>query len=234
MNPYVGRVLRAETPATLIDFVRVDATPLRAGTPERSARLIARWVLVSLALLAVLAALIGLAFAGSSARIAEGVAVAGIDIGGLTPKEARTLLERRFDRVARIPVVFTAGGERYPIKATTLSVEADWAAAIETAAREGEGFGPVRGFRRLQTRFFGAEISPPVQAYGAAFAFKLAGLAEQIDQGHVEAKLARRGLAIEIVPGQPGRRLDQEAAGARIVRALARLGRGQPVALPVR
>lgn len=191
-------------------------------------------MLVSLALVAVLAALVGLAFAGSTARIADGVAIAGVEVGGLTPKEARTLLEQRFDRVARVPVVFTAGGKRYPIKATTLGVEADWAAAIESAAREGEGFGPVRGFRRLQARFFGAEISPPVQAYGAALDFKIAGLAQTIDQSHVEAKLVRRGLAIEVVPGQPGRRLDQKAAGATIVRTLARLDRGQPVALPVR
>ena len=190
-------------------------------------------MLVSLALLAVLGALVGLAFAGSTARIAEGVAIAGVEVGGLTPKQARTLLEQRFDRVARVPVVFTAGGERYPIKATTLGVEADWAAAIETAAREGEGFGPVRGFRRLQARFFGAEISPPVQAYGAALDFKLDGLAQAIDQSHVEAKLVRRGLGIELVPGQSGRMLDREAAEATIVRSLARLARGAPVALPV-
>ena len=73
-----------------------------------------------------------------------------------------------------------------------------------------------------------------MQAYGAALDFKLAGLAQAIDRRHVEAKLVRRGLAIEVVPGQPGRRLDQKAAGASIVRTLARLDRGQPVALPVR
>ena len=225
----------AGTTATLTDFVRVEATSVRAGTaPDRSAALIARWVLVSLALLAVVAALVGLAFAGSTARIADGVAIAGVDVGGLAPRQARSLLERRFGRVAHVPVVFTAGDERYPIKATTLGVEADWAAAIKTAAREGEGFGPVRGFRRLQTKFFGAEISPPVQAYGAALDFKLAGLAEAIDQRHVEAKLVRRGLGIEVVAGQPGRRLDQKAASASIVRALARLDRGGQVALPVR
>ena len=227
--------MRAGTAATLTDLVRVETTAIRAGTaPGRSARLIARWVLVSLALVAVLAALVGLAFAGSTARIADGVAIAGIEVGGLTPKQAQTVLEQRFDRVARVPVVFTAAGERYEIKATTLGVEPDWTAAIATAAREGEGFGPVRGFRRLQARFFGAEISPPVQAYSAALDFKLAGLAQAIDQQHVEAKLVRRGLAIEVVPGQAGRRLDREAAGERIVRALARLERGQPVALPVR
>jgi len=213
--------------------VRVDAPPVRAGVPDRSARLIARWILVSLALLAVLAALLGLAFAGSEARIAKGVQIAGVDVGGLTRKEARSVLVNRFERVERTPIVFTAGGREFPIKATTLGVEADWAAAIESAAREGEGFGPVRGFKRLQTRFFGSEIAPPVQVYEAALNFKLAALAREIDQRHVEAKLVRRGLAIEVVRGQPGRRLARDVAANRIVRALARLERGQPIALPI-
>jgi vancomycin resistance protein YoaR len=195
--------------------------------------MLARWTLVSLALLAIVAALVGLAFAGSTTRLADGVAIAGVEVGGLTPKEARALLERRYDEVARVPIVFTAGGERYPIKATTLGVEADWASALETAAREGEGFGPVRGFRRLQARFFGAEVMPPVQAYAAALDYKVAGLAGSIDQRHVEAKLVRRGLSIEVVPGQSGLQLDRKAAEATIVRTLAQLERGGTVALPV-
>ncbi len=198
-----------------------------------SARLIARWLLVSLALLAVLTALIGVAFAGSPVRIAHGIQIAGVDVGGLTKSEARALLERRAESVARVPVVFTAGGEEYPIKATTLGVEADWATAVDSAAREGEGFAPVRGFKRLQTRFFGSEIAPPVQAYDAALDYKLAKLAREIDQRHVEAKLVRRGLTVDVVPGLPGRKLAQDVAAARIVRSLARLERGQPIALPV-
>jgi vancomycin resistance protein YoaR len=194
---------------------------------------VARWVLVSLALVAVLAAAVGLAFAGSPARIAHGVEIAGVDVGGLTPDQAQRLLESRFDRVARVPVVFTAGGDEFPIRASTLSVEADWASATETAALEGKGFGPIRGFRRLETRFFGAEIAPPVQVYEAALQFKLGQLAEQVDRRHVEAKLVRRGLQIEVVAGQAGLRLNQDVAAGRIVRALSRLERGAPVALPV-
>jgi vancomycin resistance protein YoaR len=213
--------------------VRGDATALRAGRAPGAARTVARWALVSLALLAILIALVGLAFAGSAARIADGVAIAGVDVGGMTRAEAQRLLERRFEQVARVPVVFTAGGERYPIRANSLSVEPDWRAALETATREGEGFGPVRGFKRLQTRFFGAEIAPPVRVYDAALDYKLGQLAREIDQRHVEAKLVRRGLQVEVVAGQPGRRLDQDAAAPRIVRALARLERGRQVALPV-
>jgi vancomycin resistance protein YoaR len=213
--------------------VRGDATAFRAGRAPGAARTVARWVLVFLALLAILVALVGLAFAGSPARIADGVAVAGVDVGGLTRGEALALLERRFERVARVPVVFTAAGEQYPIRANSLSVEPDWRAALEAATREGEGFGPVRGFKRLQTRFFGAEIAPPVRVYDAALDYKLAQLAREIDQRHVEAKLVRRGLQVEVVAGQPGRRLNADAAAPRIVRALARLERGQPIALPV-
>ncbi len=212
-----------------------DSTTVRGGTASaRSARLVARWVLVAAALAAVLVALIGLAFAGSTARIADGVTIAGVEVGGLSASEAQTLLEQRFERVAHEPIVFTAGDDRFPIKATTLGVEADWATALETASREGEGFGPVRGFRRLQARFFGEEIAPPVQAYTAALDYKIASLAGAIDRKHVEAELVRRGLDIEVVPGQSGRSLDRDAAAATIVRSLARLDRGVPVALPVR
>ncbi|MDX6397959.1 MAG: hypothetical protein QOJ43_1367, partial [Gaiellaceae bacterium] len=106
-------------------------------------------------------------------------------------------------------------------------------AALETATREGEGFGPVRGFKRLQARFFGEEVMPPVQVYEAALDFKLASLAKDIDRAHVEAKLVRRGLGVEVVPGQSGLKLEREAAAATIARSLARLDRGAPVALPV-
>ena len=196
-------------------------------------RAILRVLFFAALLVAVVAAVVGLIFAGSTARVAEGVTIAGVDVGGLTAGEARALLEQRFDSVARTPVVFTVGNERYPIRAVALGVEADWSAAVASALNEGEGFGPVRGYRRLQTRFLGAEIEPPVQAYTAALDFKLGQLASAIDRDHVEAKLVRRGLSVAVVPGQVGRTLEREAAAAVIVRALARLDRGRVVPLPI-
>ncbi len=200
---------------------------------RRSAGAIVRGVLVTAVLVAVLVALVGLAFAGSPTRLAEGVSVAGVDVGGLTRSEALRLLESRAAAVAKEPIVFTAGEQHFPIKASTLGVEADWRAALDSAVNEGEGFGPVRGYKRLQTRFFGSEIAPPVQAYTAALDYKLDGLSRVIDRAHVEAKLARRGLSILVVPGQAGLRLDREAAADVVVRSLARLERNRQVPLPV-
>ena len=118
--------------------------------------------------------------------------------------------------------------EQFPIKASSLGVEADWQAALRTAASEGEGFGPVRGFKRLQTRFFGAEVSPPVQAYTSALEYKLGQIADEIDRAHVEAKLVRRGLAVRRRSrARTGCKLDREAAADAVVRALATVRAGR-------
>ena len=207
---------------------------MRVGAARRrSAGAIVRGVVLTALLIGVVVALVGLAFAGSPMRLAEGVTVAGVDVGGLTRAEALRLLEQRAAAVAKEPIVFTAGDRQFPIKASTLGVEANWAAALDSAVSEGQGFAPVRGYKRLQTRFFGAEIAPPAQAYTAALEYKLAGLASEIDRAHVEAKLVRRGLAVLVVPGQTGLRLDREAAADVVVRSLARLDRGRQVPLPV-
>ena len=195
--------------------------------------MVLRWLAILGLAATLVVVLVGLAFAGSEARLAAGVEVAGVEVGGLTEREARRLLEQRAEAVKRVPIVFTVGERQFPIKATSLGVEADWTTALRTAAREGEGFGPVRGFRRLQTRFFGTDISPPLQAYTAALDYKLGQIAEEIDREHVEAKLVRRGLSIVAVPGQNGLRLDREAAADVVVRALARFKRGEQVPLPV-
>ena len=192
-----------------------------------------RWLTVFGLLTVVLVVLVGFAFAGSEARLAAGVQVAGVDVGGLTNREARRVLEARAEQVERVPIVFTVGERQFPIKASSLGVEADWQAALRTAASEGEGFGPVRGFKRLQTRFFGAEISPPVQAYTTALDYKLGQIADEIDRDHVEAKLVRRGLAFAVVPGQAGLKLHRDAAADTVVRALAKFERGGQVPLPV-
>ena len=214
---------------------------MRAETPtirptarrRRSQRVgLRRSLLATLALL-VLAGLVGLAFAGSTAILAEGTHVAGVDVGGLTAREATAKLERRAHALARAPIVFTAGQRRFRLYAAQLGVEADWGRAVGAAEDEGDGFGPLRGYRRLHVRFFGEEISPALAASNAALEYKLDQIARAVDRPPVEASLRRRGLRVEVVAGRPGVRLDRENAGEAIVRALGSLERSGPVGLPV-
>jgi vancomycin resistance protein YoaR len=176
----------------------------------------------------------GLLFAGSSQHVAAGVHVAGVNVGGMTLDEARTLLEKRANAVLRAPVTFRAGGHTFKVTPDSLGVRVDWAAAVAAARREGEGFGPFRGFKRIDVRVFGAEITPPVRVYTGALALELDQIAHAVNQPRREPSLRLRGLKAELVPGASGRTLDRKLAATVLVRALASLERGSAVPLPVR
>ena len=190
--------------------------------------------MVCIAGLVALAVLVGLAYAGSSRELAEGTHVAGVDIGGLTSEAAVSRLDAQFAKVSAEPATFTAAGETFSFAANQLAVEPDWRAAVAAAGRAGNGFGPIRGLRRLHTRFFGAEVLPRLAASNAALDFALDGIASQVDREARNAALVRRGVRIETVPEQAGSRLQRDAAAEVIVRALGQLERPSgPMALPV-
>ncbi|HEU4449393.1 MAG TPA: VanW family protein [Gaiellaceae bacterium] len=183
---------------------------------------LAGWALAGLV---VLLAAVGFAFGGSAGSIATGVAIAGIDVGGLTAAEAEERLESAARRSARVPVAFTAAGEVFRLRPETLDVQPDWAAAAEAAVDEGGGPVPLRGLRRLWLRVAGADVEPEVDVYDAALAYRLTEIGSAVDRPAREAALALRGLEPEIVPGQAGRALDREAAATVVVEALARFER---------
>ncbi|MFL5954367.1 MAG: VanW family protein [Gaiellaceae bacterium] len=190
-----------------------------------------------LAILAVIAAVIaigiGLVFAGSGSRLADGTRIAGIDVGGLTASDARGLLERRSASLATVPVRFTVGSRTFRITPRQLDVRVDWRAAVANAEQHGGGFGFVRGYRRLGLEFFPQNLDPPTQAYQPALSYKLDLFGRAVNRPHREAKLVRRGLHITIAAGATGQILDRAAARELIVHSLASFSRA-PVELPVR
>ncbi|HZT15949.1 MAG TPA: VanW family protein [Gaiellaceae bacterium] len=192
-----------------------------------------RIVAWSVAALAAAAVLVGVLFAGSPGRLADGTRIAGVDVGGLTPAEARARLERRAAALQNTPVVFTAGGRTFRIRPKELGVAVDWRAAVAAAERRGGGFRVVRGYRRLELQLFPADISPRVHAYGAAVTYELGQIAKKVDRPHREAALVRHGLHVSVAPGATGLVLDRARARAALVRGLASFDR-RPVALPVR
>jgi vancomycin resistance protein YoaR len=218
--------VRAEATSTAVRVRRRGLRGIGVGAVGRGALAFGLIVLAA-------GAVLWVAFAGSAARLADGVTIAGVDVGGMTPAQAQSTLEQRASEVAATPVRFTAADQTWTLTPRQLGVEADWASAVEAARREGEGFGPVRGIRRLQTRVFGADIAPPVRVYDAALTFHVGRLAKAVAQAPREAAVRLRGLTPELVPAQTGRALDVRAAEGTIVRALAGFGRA-PVGLPVR
>jgi len=193
---------------------------------------------VALLLLAVLAAgvVLGLVFAGSPTTIAEGVQVAGIDVGGMHVGDARSLLERKAASLASRPVVFVAGGQRFAIRPVELGVESDWRAAIDDAQRQGnDGFAPLRGFKRLGVDVFGADVTPQTSVLTGALDYELRRIAQAVNRPARNASLALAGRHVVVAPAQTGLALDSAAAASLVVRELASLTRSAvPVQLPMR
>jgi vancomycin resistance protein YoaR len=173
------------------------------------------------------------AFAGSPTKLADGVRIAGVDVGGLTPKQARQLLERRFQDVERTPIEFSAAGKTFELMAVQLGIQPDFAGAVEAARREGDGFGPLRGYRRLRVRLGDQDVQPRVGVWDQAVSLKLGEVAAGIDRPASDAKLVRHGLSIALVDGRSGQVLDREAAARVVVASLASFDR-HPMTLPVR
>lgn len=93
----------------------------RAVPPHRR---LARAGVVAGGLALVLVAL-PLLFAGSGGRLADGTRISGVDVGGLSPLNARRLLEGRSRALADVPVTFTAAGRTFRLTPRELGVRVD-------------------------------------------------------------------------------------------------------------
>ena len=196
-------------------------------------RLVRQWSLAGAIALALALLVLGLGFAGSSKTLPPGATIAGVSVEGLTTREAITRLERRYERMKKTSAVFTAGPRRWRIRPNQMILEVDWATAVESARRQGDGIAPVRGLRRLGSRFFGADVTPRARVSTAVLAHELDVLSRRINRDQREASIRLRGLQPEVVRGAAGRELDRDAAARLIVRSLVSFDRA-PAPLPVR
>jgi vancomycin resistance protein YoaR len=217
----------------------VGVEPIRRGRPAPARRDVAalvrraaKFVLAAVALLALGLVAVGFVFAGSSDRIAGGVTVAGVNVGGLTGDQAQRKLAARAQRVAAVPVPFTAGGRRWPIAPAQIALKGDWGGAAHDAVDAGDGSVPLRGLQRVRLRLFGSDVAPGASYEEETLGKRLAAIARVVDVRGREAAIVLKDGQPVVVPGEAGRKLDREAAERTIVATLVGFER-EPVALPV-
>jgi vancomycin resistance protein YoaR len=175
---------------------------------------------------------VGFAFAGSPDRIASGVEIAGVDVGGLTSAQARQKLEKASAKLSWVPVKLVARGKGFEAAPAQLGIVIDWNAAIGEARRDGDGVGPLRGFKRLEVRLLGNKIDPTVKPAPLALKRLLSTIARSVDKPAREPALILDGARPTVVPGHAGLALDRKQAADMVVVALGSLSRNT-VVLPV-
>ena len=96
-------------------------------------------------------------------RIAAGVRVQGIDIGGMSVAEARAALSRQLLPRYRRPIVVVHGRKRFLLRPATVGLRIDIAATLATALAESRRGGFVhRVYHELRSTPLGLSLTPHV------------------------------------------------------------------------
>ena len=217
-----------------MNSLRVEAGVSRYSSVRRNRQVgvrIATRVAFGLAFLLTIFFGLGFAFAGSAGKIAPGVKIDDVDVGGLRPAAAERVLRRRAAQLSERAIAVHIGTKTFRISPSQLGVDPDWHAATREAVSRGNGFGPFRGFRRLFLRLDGSEVAAVPRASQASVDAWLAWVTRHVDSPRRDAALELRGLRPVVVPGRTGRILDKKAAATRVVGALASFER-KPLTLP--
>ncbi|MFD9939797.1 VanW family protein [Nonomuraea sp. NPDC059023] len=184
--------------------------------------------------LVILAAVLGvavLAYAVPAIMLAgevpPGTKVAGVDIGGLSPEEARSRLERELRPRATRPVEVTAAGKKTRLEPVELGLSVDVAATV-AAAMDGS-WTPVGVARSI---FGSRELQPVVKVDERALTERITALAKTVDRKPKEGVISYRGLEPRTAMPKKGLALDRAAAASAVRGAF--LGDGGPVKLVTR
>jgi lipoprotein-anchoring transpeptidase ErfK/SrfK len=182
-----------------------------------------------LILLAVLAGL-GLAGAGGlllldrsrEDRVAEGITIAGVPVGGLDREAAISRLEADLVPALRRPLKVDHGKRQWVLGPREARLRTDVVAAVDEAVRRSRGGSPLeRGWRALTGDRVTAEITPPVEYSKQAVVRLLDRIRGEVARRPVDAKVVLEGGRPKALPGKAGLEVEASALHRRMRAALA-------------
>jgi lipoprotein-anchoring transpeptidase ErfK/SrfK len=195
-----------------------------------------RWfILVAVLLLALVGGAVA-AYAYDSSRddlIAEGVTIAGIDVGGMRTAEATGIVQRELQKPLEQPIAVRRGKTRFSLSAEDAGVKADVGGMVDEAlqvSREGSIFSRVA--RDLTGGEENAQVPPRVTYSTGAVHDLVKRVGGKLNRPARDADVDFPSL--EKVKEQKGRRVKAAVLEQRIAQALTVPGADRTVRAPVR
>jgi lipoprotein-anchoring transpeptidase ErfK/SrfK len=152
-------------------------------------------------------------------RIADGVSVAGTDVGGMTAAEARRVLVRDLKEPLEQPIAVVYKGKRFNLSAEDAGVTADIGGMVDEAiAKSRDGNIITRVARDLTGGEESAQVAARVSYSEAAVDALVRRVKRNLDQPAKDAEVNFPSL--EKVKEQPGIRVKRKVLKQRIAQAL--------------
>ncbi|MDX6601951.1 MAG: L,D-transpeptidase ErfK/SrfK [Solirubrobacterales bacterium] len=141
-------------------------------------------------------------------KIAEGVTVAGVDVGGMDADEAKAAVRRELLSPLKHELKVSLGSESWTLPGEKLKVRANIGQAVDEAVAESQDGGlPTRLVRYVS----GSELDKPVKAeldYSQpAINRFVRHVAEEVNRDPVDASVSPSADSLNVIPGQAGRKL---------------------------
>jgi lipoprotein-anchoring transpeptidase ErfK/SrfK len=176
------------------------------------------------------------AYAYDSSRddvIAEGVTVAGVDVGGMELPEARRILTQELKEPLEQPIAVARGGRRFTLSAQDAGVEADVVAMVDEALERSRD-GSI--FSRVARDLTGGEEDAQVPARVSYDERAIARLVKRVEHGlNREARDATVDFpSLEKVKEQNGIAVKSRLLQQRLAQALTVPGVDRQVKAPIR
>ena len=168
--------------------------------------------------------------AGRDDRIADGVKVGGIMLGGLSREEARDKLETELLAAVRAPVVVRARRRSFRLPAERSKVTADVDAMVDEALAESrEGNILARSWRELTGGEVDVDIEPRVTFDEAAVKRVVRRVARRTERSPRSADVEFTAARLEKVESRYGIRMDERSLEAKIERVLTQPAQSQRI-----
>lgn len=141
-------------------------------------------------------------------RIADGVTIAGVDVGGMEASEARRAVRRQLLAPLRHSLRVGFEGERWRLPGRKLKVRADLDRAVEEALAESRDGGlPGRLVRYVSGGGVDRSVQAEVTYSQRAVNRFVRHVADEIDREAQDATVEATGASLDVAPARWGRKL---------------------------
>ncbi|MGN6201465.1 MAG: L,D-transpeptidase family protein [Solirubrobacterales bacterium] len=160
---------------------------------------------------ALLVVVVGAAYAYDSSqkdKIADGVTVGGVDVGGMNEEEAAAAVRRKLLAPLKTSLVVSYDGETWKLPGKKLKIRADVDSAVEEAVEDSqEGGFPGRLVRYVSGGEVDEQITPQVAYSQPAINRFVRHVAEEVNREPQNADVEATPDSLEVVAGKDGRKL---------------------------
>jgi lipoprotein-anchoring transpeptidase ErfK/SrfK len=167
-------------------------------------------------------------------RLADGVRIDGIPVGGLSSAAATSRLQRTVAGTMERPILVRGHGHSFRITPRQAGVVVDLAATVSAAldaSRGGSIF--TRTWRGVTGGRVKADVPLRVSYSHQALAQFVQRVRAAVDTEPVDASVQPTAGGLRQVPDRPGAAVEQKRLTARVAQALTAPGGARTVALPV-